>query len=136
MAAAFYFMPAKVSGRFDDAGGWIGYSGAWTHTLFRPAAESTVSFSNSRGSRARLAFRGGEITWIYTKAWNRGAGTVFIDGVSRGDFDLYSPDIQAQSRSVFKVSQPGEHVFELQVAGRKSQAATDDYVDIDELIVR
>jgi hypothetical protein len=36
----------------------------------------------------------------------------------------------------FRNLTPGKHTFELTVAGRKQAAATDQYVDLDALIVR
>ena len=125
----------QVTGTFDDTSDDIEYTGPWTHGLFREAAGGTVSFSNSPGAAARLSFEGSEITWVYAKAFNRGIAEVKIDRVSRGDVDLYSPKIVWQSRKTFDGLTPGKHTFEVIVAGRKDRAATDQYVDLDALVV-
>jgi hypothetical protein len=125
----------QVTGTFDDISDDIVYTGEWSHASFAEAAGGTVSFSSSPGAAARLAFEGSEITWVYTKAFNRGVAEVKLDGISRGDIDLYSPKIVWQARQTYGGLTPGKHTFEVIVTGRKDAAATDRYVDLDALIV-
>jgi len=127
--------PIQVKGTFDDVSDDIQYAGAWNHGSFPAAAGGTVSYSNSAGAVARLAFEGSEITWIYSKAFNRGIAEVKLDGIARGDIDLYSPKIIWQAQTVFRDLPPGKHTFEVTVSGRKDAPATDRFVDIDALIV-
>lgn len=127
--------PDRVSGSFDGASQEIRYSGAWTQGAYPDAMEGTESYSNDPGASARLSFQGTEITWVYARAWNRGFGSVKIDGVPRGDIDLYSPKIVWQSRTTFGGLAPGKHTFEVTVEGLKDDAATDRFIDIDALIV-
>jgi hypothetical protein len=94
-----------------------------------------VSYSNAPGAWASVSFEGNEITWVYTKAFNRGIAEVKLDGLARGDIDLYSPKIVWQARQTFKVLAPGKHTFEVTVSGKKDAAATDRYVDLDAFIV-
>jgi hypothetical protein len=126
----------QVTGNFDDISDDIAYTGEWSHASFAEAAGGTVSFSNSPGAAARLSFEGTQITWVYTKAFNRGIAEVKLDGISRGDVDLYSPKIVWQTRKTFDGLTPGKHTFEVIVTGRKDAAATDRHVDLDSLIVR
>jgi hypothetical protein len=128
--------PLQVTGMFDDVSDEIQYSGLWGHGSFPRAAGGTVSYSNDRGAVAQLLFEGGEIAYVYTKAFNRGVAEVKLDGVARGEIDLYSPKIIWQARKTFGDLAPGKHTFELIVTGRKDAAATDRYVDVDALIVR
>ena len=130
------FKPLRKTGTFDDTSEEIEYSGAWTHASFASAAQGTVSFSNAPGSRALLAFRGTEITWVFTKAFNRGIASVRVDGVPREDVDLYSPKIVWQSRITFGGLAEGDHTFEVTVAGRKDKPATDRYIDLDAFVVQ
>jgi hypothetical protein len=125
----------QVTGTFDDINDDVLYTGLWSHASFREAAGGTVSFSNSPGAVARLSFEGSEITWVYTKAFNRGIAEVRVDGVAAGEIDLYSPKIVWQARKTFGGLTPGKHTFEVIVAGRKDGAATDRFVDVDEFIV-
>jgi Dolichyl-phosphate-mannose-protein mannosyltransferase len=125
----------QVTGNFDDISDDIAYNGEWSHASFREAAGGTVSFSNVPGAAARLSFEGTGITWVYTKAFNRGIAEVKVDGIARGDIDLYSPKIVWQAHQTFGGLTPGKHTFEVVVTGRKDAAATDRYVDLDALIV-
>ena len=130
------FKPPRTSGDFDDTSDEIEYSGAWDHALSSTAAGGTLSFSNDPASSARLLFKGTEITWVFARAWNRGISSVKIDGIPRGEFDLYSPKMIWQSHTTFRNLGLGDHVFELAITGRKAGAATDRYTDIDALVVR
>jgi len=125
----------QITGTFDDINDDVVYSGLWTHGSFPEAAGGTVSYSNSPGAAARLQFEGSEITWVYTKAFNRGIAEIKLDGIARGDVDLYSPKNVWQARKTFGGLPPGKHTFEVIVAGRKDAAARDRYVDLDALIV-
>jgi hypothetical protein len=127
--------PIQVTGTFDDVSDDIHYAGAWNHGSFPPAAGGTVSYSNSPGAVASVSFEGSELTYVYSKAFNRGIAGVKLDGIARGDIDLFSPKIAWQARTVFRDLPPGKHTFELTVSGRKDAAATDRYVDVDALIV-
>jgi hypothetical protein len=128
--------PVQATGTFDDGSEDIRYGGLWTHASNFPAAASgTVSYSNAPGAWASVSFEGNEITWVYTKAFNRGIAEVKLDGLARGDIDLYSPKIVWQARQTFKVLAPGKHTFEVTVSGKKDAAATDRYVDLDAFIV-
>ncbi len=127
--------PVQVTGSFDDISDDIRYTGLWSHSSFTEAAGGTVSYSNEPGAAARLSFEGSEITWVYTKAFNRGIAEVKVDGIARGEIDLYSPKIVWQARKTFGDLTPGKHTFEVIVAGSKDAAATDRYVDVDALVV-
>jgi hypothetical protein len=83
-----------------------------------------------------VAFEGTSITWIYTKAFNRGIGAVKIDGVLQGELDQYSLKPEWQSRTVYDNLPRGWHKFEVTVTGRKRAEATDRFVDVDEFVVR
>jgi hypothetical protein len=125
----------RKTGTFDDTSDEIEYTGAWTHASFTNAAGGTVSFASEPAAGARLEFRGTEITWVYTKAFNRGIASVKIDGVPREDIDLYSPTIVWQSRTTFGGLAAATHTFELTVTGRKDAPATGRFVDLDALVV-
>ncbi len=128
--------PLQVTGTFDNGSDEIDYSGQWFRSDFREAASGATTFANAPGAAAKLSFEGTEITWIYAKAFNRGIAEVKLDGVSRGEINLYSPKIVWQTRRTFGGLARGKHIFELIVTGKKDGAATAPNVDIDELIVR
>jgi hypothetical protein len=128
-------LPVRSTGTFDDSNEEIHYAGQWNHGSFPPAAAGTVSYSNDPRAVAWLSFEGSEITYIYSKAFNRGIAEIKLDGTARGDIDLYSPRIIWQARAEFRNLTPGKHTFELIVSGRKQAAASDRYVDVDAFVV-
>ena len=128
--------PPRVTGEFDGTSDEIDYYGSWTRGRYPAAVDGTLNYSKAGGSSAQLLFEGTEITWVYALAGNRGIGSVKIDGVPRGDIDLYNPKIVWKSHTTFGGLAPGKHTFEVTVAGRKDAAATDQYIDIDALVVR
>lgn len=127
--------PLHTTGIFDDMSDEMHYAGQWNHGSFAAAAAGTVSDSKDPRSVAWLSFEGREITYVYSKAFNRGIAEVRLDGIARGDIDLYSPNTVWQARTAFRNLTPGKHTFELIVSGRKQAVATDRYVDVDALIV-
>jgi hypothetical protein len=128
--------PYRVTGTFDGTSAEIQYTGPWTRGPYPDAVDGTLSYSNDPGASARLSFKGTEITWVYALAGNRGIGSVKIDGIPRGDIDLYSPTIIWQSRTTFAGLAQGKHTFEVTVSGLKDDPATDRYIDVDALVVR
>jgi hypothetical protein len=128
--------PQQFSGTFDDRSADIHYAGSWSHLAFPAAAGGSLSFSNLTASTAKVTFDGTQITWVYSKAFNRGIAEVRIDGLPQGELDQYGPKIKWQSKAVYGNLAPGRHTFELTVTGRKRPAATDRYVDVDALVAR
>lgn len=63
------------------------------------------------GDLFRVAFEGTGITWVYTKASNRGLAEVRVDGIRMGLVDLYSKEPLWQARSSFGDLGPGPHVM-------------------------
>jgi hypothetical protein len=119
----------------DDAYPGIQFTGAWTlHANFAPADGKTVSFSNQPGATIRFQFDGPSITYVYTKAANRGIAEIAIDGKPAGTVDLYSLETQWQSRTVFDKLAPGAHRIEVRVTGRKQAASKDTFVDLDSFV--
>ncbi|HWE48997.1 MAG TPA: hypothetical protein VG273_04385 [Bryobacteraceae bacterium] len=128
--------PPQLSGVFDGVRDEIQYSGAWTRGSYPEAVGGTENYTNAPSASAQLTFEGTEITWVYARAWNRGIGSVKIDGVPRGEVDLYSPKIIWQAKTVFGDLPRGRHTFEVTVTGKKTPASSDHVIDVDALIVR
>ncbi len=125
------------SGNYDDTDLAVDYWGQWsTGRQFPKAAHATVTYSNRPGDWFRLAFQGTEITWFYTKAFNRGRAEVFLDGARQAAVDLYSRATVWQARTSYRGLPPGRHALEVRVLGQKHPAATDGAVDVDLLVVR
>ena len=117
----------------DDTNWSITYAGDWVRGEFEQASGATLTYTNDPSAVARFSFEGTELRYWYTKAFNRGLAVIFIDGVSKGVVDLYSPAIEWQSSSVFSGLPPGRHVVEIHATGRRDPVSTDAYIDIDAL---
>ena len=121
--------PPAPSGKYDDVDLSIVYSGAWTRGRFPQAAHGTVTYSNAPNASFRFQFTGSEVTYIYSRAFNRGAVEVLIDGVSQGKLNLYSKPILWQSATRFRCAGPGPHILEVRNTGRA-------FIDVDAIEVR
>jgi hypothetical protein len=124
----------QSKGQVAGAGPQIEYEGAWKSSTLPRAASGILTFSNQSGAAATFSFQGTGITYVYTKAFNRGRARVSIDGQERAILDLYDPRIVWRASTVFSGLAPGGHVFEISVLNSRSPASQDTYVDIDELI--
>jgi hypothetical protein len=111
-------------------------TGDWTRSSdFDGPARHTISFSEIAGSEVSFPFEGKALTYVFTKAPNRGIAAVSIDGAREREVDLYSARIQWQSRARFCCFAPGRHVATIKVTGKKSAAATGVFIDLDQLVV-
>jgi hypothetical protein len=127
---------AVPAGQYDDADPRITLNAAWKRdTQFPDADQHTVTYSNIPGASASLAFHGNAITYIYTRAANRGIAEVWIDGVRKDRPDLYSPRTAWRSQSRYEGLGAGEHVIEIRVAGERNPRASNCFVDLDGLVV-
>jgi hypothetical protein len=123
-------------GRYDDPDPRINLNAAWTTDPQFPDAENhTITYSNIPGASASLAFRGSSITYIYTRAPNRGIADVLIDGRLQDRTDLYFPAVLWRSQTKYGNLGPGEHVMEIRVTGERNPRAKDCFVDLDGFVV-
>jgi len=132
-------LPEKMPvypGTYDNVDPRIEYTGSWTKDFqFRQAAEGSLTYSAVAGDSLRLSFIGGAITYVYTKAANRGMAQVMIDGRERGTVNLYSRETQWQAQTIFSGLGAGGHTIEIRVMGRKDLKSAGCYVDVDRFIV-
>ena len=124
------------SGIYDDFDPAIVFHGPWIHDRGWPLAyERTVSYSNLPGSEIGFAFQGNTLTYIYTKAANRGKADITIDGVHKATLDLYARVAAWQSRTVFHL-RDGRHTAVITVLHDSNPKASDRFVDLDAFEVR
>jgi len=121
--------------RCDDTSWGIDYLGNWTRAEFGNASEGTLTYTAQPGAEARLTFAGASVTYVYTKAFNRGMAAVTIDGKPRGIVDLYSPALEWQSSTTFGGLNPGTHTITIQVLGRQRSESKGAFVDVDAIVV-
>jgi hypothetical protein len=123
-------------GSYDDLDARIEYNGAWIHDRqFLQAANGSLTYCDVPGASLRLEFTGSAITYVFTKALNRGVAQVFIDGIERARIDMYSRETQWRSQRVFEGLGSGKHVFEVRVLSTKNPASSGTYVDLDDIAV-
>jgi hypothetical protein len=123
-------------GRYDDADPRIALNAAWTRdTQFPDADQHTLSYSNIPGASASLLFHGRAVTYVYTRASNRGIAEVWIDGVRRDRPDLYSPGTVWRSQSQYEGLGDGDHTIEIRITGERNPRANNCFVDLDGLVV-
>jgi hypothetical protein len=119
-------------GTYDDFDSRILLVGDWDRSdQFAEPLRHTVTFTDIPGAEIRFKFEGGDLTYLFTRAPNRGVASVSIDGVSKGAVDLYSADVQWQSRARFNYLGPGRHLLVIRVTGQSRPAAKGNFVDLD-----
>ncbi len=124
-------------GRYDDFDPAILFRGDWERSAdFEAALGHTTSYTEAPGAEISFAFQGVELTWIFARAPNRGIARVTIDGVARGDFDLYGAGAQWRQRLTFGPLAPGRHLAVIRVTGGRRPAAEGAFVDLDAFEVK
>jgi hypothetical protein len=127
---------AVPPGTYDDPDSRIYLYAAWTRdTQFPDADQHTLTYSNIPGASASLTFHGNEITYVHTRAPNRGIAEVFVDGVLKDRVDLYFPNTMWRSRTRYENLGTGAHVIEIRVTGERNSRASDCFIDLDALVV-
>jgi hypothetical protein len=121
-------------GNYDDTNSRITYQGNWIRDLqFSQADRGTLTYSNEAGATLQFDFQGTELTYSYTKAFNRGLAEVSIDGIQKAKLDLYSKTTEWKAKTVFGGLNKGRHHLVIQVTGAKNPRASDCFVDVDSL---
>lgn len=118
-------------GVYDDFDPAIVFNGPWIQDkVFAQTHAHTVTYSNLPGSQVRFAFRGGLLSYVYTKAVNRGMADLSIDGKHQATLDLYSPGTRWQSRTMLKLP-PGPHTAVITILPDKNPKSSNRFIDVD-----
>ena len=129
-------MVVVQAGTYDDFDPALVYRGDWTKSRgFREPDQHTVSYTDIVNSDVEIAFEGRALTYVYTKASNRGIASVVVDGVDQGEVDLYSADTQWQKRTRFCCFAPGRHVAVVRVTGKADPQSKGKFIDLDSFVV-
>lgn len=124
-------------GDYDDFDPAIALVGEWERdTQFADAYHHTITYTDAPGAGIRFAFEGKSVTYMFTKAPNRGIASITIDHTAKGNLDLYSPNVEWQSRYTFCCLSAGRHLLEISVTGRKHPKSSGTFLDLDSFIVR
>ncbi len=123
-------------GLYDDFNPAIVLRGDWTRDdSFEQSDRRTISYSESAGAEIRFAFEGRALTYVFTKAPNRGIASVTIDGIAKDPIDLYSPNVEWHTEWRFCCMAPGRHLVVISVTGRKNPQSSGAFVDLDSFLV-
>ena len=123
-------------GVYDDFDPALLYRGDWNNDRnFAEPDFHTISYSDAPGAEVEIAFEGKALTYVYTKAANRGIASVTVDGVDQGTVDLYSAATQWQSRTRFCCFGPGRHVAVVRSTGRADPQSKGKFIDLDSFTV-
>ncbi len=68
----------------------IAYTGTWTTQAVSSAYGGAMKHASAAGSSATFTFTGRSVSWVGTKASNRGKVEVWLDGSLVATVDLYS----------------------------------------------
>lgn len=133
--------PAPGAGTYDNFSPHISYNPlgwpyGWHHdTQFPQTSNQSLTYADQAGSSAQFTFYGGAISYVFTKAFNRGIANVYIDGQLAGTVDLYSPSTQWQQGAFFGGYSYGNHTIRIEVSGDKHPSSQGTFVDLDHFIV-
>jgi hypothetical protein len=129
-------VPPLPAGAWDDLDDRIEYRGHWLHDRqFPKSLGQSLTYSSEVGDSFQFTFSGTGITYIFTKAENRGKALVSIDGKEAARIDMYSPDIQWQAKKVFGPLAAGKHTFQVRILADKNPRSAARAVDIDGVVV-
>ncbi|QJD86960.1 Ig-like domain-containing protein [Cohnella herbarum] len=109
--------PSEQRGMYNDSDPFIAYTGNWDVSTGRSGDtyRTDVHYSMTNGDSAEFTFSGSEIQFITETASNQGEIEVYVDGVSQGTVNTYSPT-RMTNQVVFAkqgLSPDGTHTIKL-----------------------
>jgi hypothetical protein len=129
-------IPEMPPGTYDDTDPRIALHAPWVRdTQFQEAYRHTLTYTNIPGASISLAFTGSAITYVYTRACNRGIAEIWIDDRLKDRLDLYAPDTEWKRQTTYDALGAGRHVIRIRVTGQRFRRASDFFVDLDAVVV-
>ena len=127
----------KVSA-FQESSSAIVDTGTWNSAALRGAYGGSVQHASISGRKATFSVAVGtkNVSWISTKANNRGKARVCVDPGTASEtcttVDLFSTGTQSRSVVSSKAVDPAtSHKVEVRVLGQKNASSTGTRVDVD-----
>ena len=119
-------------GHYDDQDQRVEYKGKWwPDQQFPKSSGQSITYSDKPGDTFRVAFTGSAITYVFTRALNRGIAEVRIDGGPPVRINQYSAPTLWQEKQRFGGLSSGAHTMEVRVSGDKDPASGGLFVDLD-----
>jgi hypothetical protein len=117
----------------DDSSPNITYD-TWAGVTDPTSSGGTYRESPTKGATATFRFFGTGIKWVSRKGPSQGIASVTIDGVSKGNIDLYAASSQSFTQ-VYAGLASTKHTIVITVTGTKNAASGDTNVAVDAFIV-
>ncbi len=117
---------------FQNGNAAVKYGGAWRTSDVSGAYGGRIASTSAANGSARLTFTGREVAWVASRAANRGAAKVYIDGALASTVNTYSATT-VRRRVVFTrtFATRGSHTIRVVCAGTQGHAL----VDVDAFLV-
>jgi hypothetical protein len=128
--------PVIGPGMYDDTDPRIALHAPWVRdTQFQETYRHTLTYTNIPDASIDLTFRGSSITYVYTRARNRGIAEIWIDDRLKDRLDLYASDTKWITRTTYGALGSGMHKARIRVTGEHSKQSSDCFVDLDAIII-
>jgi uncharacterized protein YkwD len=115
---------------YDEAGGKIAFTGAWTSYSASGAYGGSIKYSNQSGAEAVLRFSGRQVGLVFTRYTTRGNIEITIDGGTPVLVNQYGSSLVWQQRWISPALAEGTHTIRLRHPGGTH------YIDVDAIDVR
>ena len=124
--------PIGTSYHVEQTISQVKFAGTWLANNNSVHSGGSAKFAMDAGSQVSLTFVGSSITWIgYRDMWS-GIARVIVDGVDRGDVDLYSAGNLART-NLFSATglSFGTHTITIRATGRRNAASKGAWIWVD-----
>jgi hypothetical protein len=120
------------SGHYDDQDQRVEYKGKWwSDHQFPESSGQSITYSDKPGDTFRIAFTGSAITYVFTRALNRGIAEVRVDAAPAVRINQYSGPTKWQEKQRFSGLSAGTHTMEVRVSEDKDPVSGGLFVDLD-----
>lgn len=129
------FVPEEGT-KTDDISSAITYTGAWgSNNGTVNDHDETIHNTASTNASAEYTFEGTSVAYVGRMAAAHGIVEIFIDGVSQGTVDMYSPSTSYQS-VIYTNEQlsSGSHTIKIVNTGTKNALSTGNQITLDYFI--
>jgi hypothetical protein len=101
-----------------DGNSRLDYDGRWGVARYPTYSADTIRWSNTKGAKVTLAFKGTSVAWIGPKGPTRGKARIYVDGTLVKTVDLYASSFRARN-TIFNRSwkSAGSHSIRIEVLG-------------------
>ena len=110
----------------------VNATGSWSPNGQAVHSGGSAVLAMDAGSTVTLTFSGTGVSWVgYRDEWS-GIANVYLDGVSKGSVDTYSPGSEAQA-TLYSVTNlaNASHTLAIQVTGTRNPASAGSWVWVD-----